>query len=281
MSFGPGRSPSCRGARGRAGCRSPATSRPSAVPGGPLDDQPVGVAGQPGDHEVARAHRGAAPYQQPVARAAARAASSRPRHALSWAAAPSRTGVRTRVRSVSRTKLISASRKDFLMLARLLRPKHVASAHCDLPCGVYDPAQARIEAESVKAIMEKYAGNEDPVFRARALTIKEERAELVKHHLWVLWTDYFKPPHLETVPAASPALLGRHQARRRRRRQGHRRRRQGRRRCSARSTRSPRSSGRPRPPKTGAKGSVRLRRPRRAFSVDGESESVQAPSQGR
>ncbi|GAA4233166.1 MULTISPECIES: superoxide dismutase, Ni [Streptosporangium] len=86
------------------------------------------------------------------------------------------------------------------MLARLMRPKHVASAHCDLPCGVYDPAQARIEAESVKAIMEKYAANEDPVFRSRALTIKEERSELVKHHLWVLWTDYFKPPHLETYP---------------------------------------------------------------------------------
>ncbi|GAA3442015.1 superoxide dismutase, Ni [Planomonospora venezuelensis] len=86
------------------------------------------------------------------------------------------------------------------MLARLLRPGHVASAHCDLPCGVYDPAQARIEAESVKAIMEKYAANEDPVFRARALSIKEDRAELVKHHLWVLWTDYFKPPHLETYP---------------------------------------------------------------------------------
>ncbi|WP_433244685.1 superoxide dismutase, Ni [Streptosporangium sp. CA-135522] len=86
------------------------------------------------------------------------------------------------------------------MLARLLRPKHVASAHCDLPCGVYDPAQARIEAESVKAIMEKYAANEDPVFRTRALIIKEQRAELVKHHLWVLWTDYFKPPHLETYP---------------------------------------------------------------------------------
>ncbi|GGQ01738.1 superoxide dismutase, Ni [Streptosporangium pseudovulgare] len=86
------------------------------------------------------------------------------------------------------------------MLARLLRPKHVASAHCDLPCGVYDPAQARIEAESVKAIMEKYAANDDPVFRTRALIIKEQRAELVKHHLWVLWTDYFKPPHLEAYP---------------------------------------------------------------------------------
>ena len=75
-----------------------------------------------------------------------------------------------------------------------------ATAHCDLPCGVYDPAQARIEAESVKAIQEKYQGNEDPVFRARAILIKEQRAELVKHHLWVLWTDYFKPPHFEKYP---------------------------------------------------------------------------------
>src|SRR6201747_2141412 len=75
-----------------------------------------------------------------------------------------------------------------------------ATAHCDLPCGVYDPAQARIEAESVKAIQEKYQGNEDPVFRTRAILIKEQRAELVKHHLWVLWTDYFKPPHFEKYP---------------------------------------------------------------------------------
>jgi nickel superoxide dismutase len=83
---------------------------------------------------------------------------------------------------------------------RFLRPSITASAHCDLPCGVYDPAQARIEAESVKAIQEKYQGNEDPVFRTRALLIKEQRAELVKHHLWVLWTDYFKPPHFEKYP---------------------------------------------------------------------------------
>jgi nickel superoxide dismutase len=86
------------------------------------------------------------------------------------------------------------------MLRRLLQPRRIVSAHCDLPCGVYDPAQARIEAESVKAICEKYQGNEDPVFRTRALLIKEQRAELVKHHLWVLWTDYFKPPHFEKYP---------------------------------------------------------------------------------
>lgn len=86
------------------------------------------------------------------------------------------------------------------LLARILRPRLEATAHCDLPCGVYDPAQARIEAESVKAIQEKYQANEDPEFRTRAIEIKEQRADLVKHHLWVLWTDYFKPPHFEKYP---------------------------------------------------------------------------------
>lgn len=82
----------------------------------------------------------------------------------------------------------------------LFRPVIEVAAHCDLPCGVYDPAQAHIEAESVKAIMEKFAGSDDEVFRQRALVIKEERSELVKHHLWVLWTDYFKPPHFQKYP---------------------------------------------------------------------------------
>ncbi|MDQ1713706.1 MAG: nickel superoxide dismutase [Frankiaceae bacterium] len=86
------------------------------------------------------------------------------------------------------------------LLARLLAPRVTVEAHCDLPCGVYDPAQARIEALSVKACMEKYAASDDDQFRTRAILIKEERADLVKHHLWVLWTDYFKPEHLEAHP---------------------------------------------------------------------------------
>ena len=72
-------------------------------------------------------------------------------------------------------------------------------AHCDLPCGVYDPAQARIEAQSIKGIMDKYEGF-DEANKIRAIIIKEERAELVKHHLMVLWADYFKPEHLEKYP---------------------------------------------------------------------------------
>jgi len=75
-----------------------------------------------------------------------------------------------------------------------------ASAHCDVPCGVYDPAQARIEAESVMKIQEKYQDSDDEVFRQRCVLIKEQRADLVKHHLWVLWTDYFKEEHLQKWP---------------------------------------------------------------------------------
>jgi len=91
-----------------------------------------------------------------------------------------------------------------MKLARLL-PATTVYAHCDLPCGVYDPAQARIEAQSVLKIMEKYQENlkahpDDIVFQTRSIVIKEERGELVKHHLWVLWTDYFKPEHLEKHP---------------------------------------------------------------------------------
>jgi nickel superoxide dismutase len=94
------------------------------------------------------------------------------------------------------------------ILEALLSPRRIVHGHCDLPCGIYDPAQARIEAESVKAIQTRY---QDPEkfktkaetvddYRARCLIIKEERANLVKEHLWVLWTDYFKPEHLEKYP---------------------------------------------------------------------------------
>ena len=90
------------------------------------------------------------------------------------------------------------------MLSRLLdlfvAPTIDVSAHCDLPCGVYDPAQARFEAESIKMTIKKVADNPDPDFRTRAILIKEERAQLVKHHLCVLWTDYFKAPHFEKYP---------------------------------------------------------------------------------
>jgi len=88
----------------------------------------------------------------------------------------------------------------------------IAEAHCDGPCGVYDPAQARIEAESVYMLTKKIGdlkmpeGDDAKAHAAyhntltRFIAIKEERAELAKHHILVLWTDYFKPEHLEKYP---------------------------------------------------------------------------------
>ncbi len=83
------------------------------------------------------------------------------------------------------------------MKLSFIKPVH---AHCDLPCGVYDPAQARIEAQSVHEIMKKYEALDHQEDKWRAVFIKEQRADMVKQHLWVLWTDYFKPEHVETHP---------------------------------------------------------------------------------
>ena len=87
-----------------------------------------------------------------------------------------------------------------LIIRRLIHPTRRVSAHCDLPCGIYDPDQARIEAESCLRILEKYAASDDPNFRARCIHIKEERADLVIGPLDDLWHDYFKPAHLENYP---------------------------------------------------------------------------------
>lgn len=89
------------------------------------------------------------------------------------------------------------------MLNRVLSavaPRQTAYAHCDIPCGVYDPQQARIEAESVYKIIQKYHDSSDELFRDRCIVVKEERAELAKHHIDVMWHDYFKPEHLEKFP---------------------------------------------------------------------------------
>jgi nickel superoxide dismutase len=85
-------------------------------------------------------------------------------------------------------------------IGTFLRPRRTVHAHCDIPCGIYDPEQARIEAESCLRIIEKYEASDDALFKARCIHVKEERAELVKQHLDVLWHDYFKPEHLEKFP---------------------------------------------------------------------------------
>ncbi|MEM6995401.1 MAG: superoxide dismutase, Ni [Myxococcota bacterium] len=87
-----------------------------------------------------------------------------------------------------------------------------AFAHCDGPCGIYDPATARVAAEAVLSLTHKLLElappdpTSGPAHAAylntfgRYVTIKEEQAELTKRELLILWTDYFKPPHVEQHP---------------------------------------------------------------------------------
>src|SRR5256714_13642194 len=92
-------------------------------------------------------------------------------------------------------------------LMEWIRPSRTVEAHCDLPCGIYGPEQARIEAESVYNIIKKYNDSKDDVYRQRAILIKEERAELAKHHLDVLWSDWDKPEkHGAKVPQLKDIL---------------------------------------------------------------------------
>ena len=90
-------------------------------------------------------------------------------------------------------------------ILRALRVKQ-ASAHCDIPCGIYDPIGAKIAAQTVlKMVMRIQAlGNGDDVASqnslSRYITVKEEHATLCKKELDILWHDYFKPDHLEAHP---------------------------------------------------------------------------------
>ncbi len=90
------------------------------------------------------------------------------------------------------------------------RPVH---AHCDIPCGIYDPYQAQVAAHTVirmvNLLNEINVSSSEPDFDerkrvisrvARLTSVKEEHAEMVKREVRILWGDYFKPEHAEKFP---------------------------------------------------------------------------------
>ena len=87
-----------------------------------------------------------------------------------------------------------------------VRPVH---AHCDIPCGIYDPVSAKIAAQTVlKMVMRidalEWGEGTDHMANSNSLSryiaVKEQHADLVKHEVDILWHDYFKPEHLENYP---------------------------------------------------------------------------------
>jgi len=98
------------------------------------------------------------------------------------------------------------------LIKQMLPAQELVEAHCDGPCGVYDPASARIAAEAVLSMTKKLIALPHPDHGdtaaelayhntfSRFVAIKEEQAHLAKAEVLVLWTDYFKPAHLAAYP---------------------------------------------------------------------------------
>jgi nickel superoxide dismutase len=88
-----------------------------------------------------------------------------------------------------------------------------AAAHCDVPCGIYDPIPAKIAAKTVERMIRQLADIHPPKdagdahaaqeyiqMVSRRIAVKEEHAEQVKHELQILWSDFFKAEHLQKFP---------------------------------------------------------------------------------
>lgn len=97
-----------------------------------------------------------------------------------------------------------------LRLLDILFPPSPAYAHCDVPCGIYDPHEAQMAAQTVlrmtSMINELQTSKPEPEFEerkriisqiSRLTKVKEDHSELVKQQIRVIWGDYFKPEHLE------------------------------------------------------------------------------------
>ena len=86
-----------------------------------------------------------------------------------------------------------------------LAPRRTVHAHCDVPCGIYDPHGAELAAKTVSRMIVLINENlgddiEQRNKLIRCVKVKEEHAELCKRELQILWSDYFKPEHLAAHP---------------------------------------------------------------------------------
>lgn len=96
-----------------------------------------------------------------------------------------------------------------LSILKLNQENAKVYAHCDVPCGIYDPILAKIAAQTVLKMAVRMEAADlsggvtnvaQPNTIARFIQVKEEHAQNVKNELNILWSDYFKPEHLEKYP---------------------------------------------------------------------------------
>lgn len=98
-----------------------------------------------------------------------------------------------------------------MILATMIKllPSKPVYAHCDVPCGIYDPRSAQIAAATVLKMVQKLKELQKPEdddwmeyknSMTRMILTKEEHAQKCKEELLILWTDYFKSEHLKKYP---------------------------------------------------------------------------------
>lgn len=99
-----------------------------------------------------------------------------------------------------------------MSLLNLIFPLQTAHAHCDIPCGVYDPKPAQMAALSVAKMVDKILNpperdenNQASVVNfhnnmTRFVIVKEQQAEICKREVLILWTDFFKEENLAEFP---------------------------------------------------------------------------------
>lgn len=86
---------------------------------------------------------------------------------------------------------------------KLLKPVY---AHCDIPCGIYETDTMTHSAETCRRMIQKIEelGELDSIEKhntfVRSVMNKERHAQKVKDELYILWSDYFKPEHMESHP---------------------------------------------------------------------------------
>lgn len=98
------------------------------------------------------------------------------------------------------------------MLKRLFKllPEYEVFAHCDIPCGIYDPHATQLAAKTILKMVQKIKelptdGTPQDLLQARnafvrMALVKEEHGRICKSELFTLWADYFKEEHLEKFP---------------------------------------------------------------------------------
>lgn len=102
------------------------------------------------------------------------------------------------------------------MLAKVLNliPHQIAYAHCDIPCGIYDPHNAQMAAHTIIRMTDLLGQikREDELKAehdvSRVTHVKEEHSNILEHELATLEKDYFKDELLTKFPELKELFAG-------------------------------------------------------------------------